>query len=138
MIRQLTDERHRRAERSREASLCVFTIVLLSAFAVTFIGGSKYADLQGRLWAFAVLGTLLAMIQLLIYNIVARQRQRAVLLVWAAMAALLASTPFIDTLDQLLTTVLTIDGVLFVVLLARSLAPSYHRQPVAREPAGRP
>jgi O-antigen/teichoic acid export membrane protein len=110
---------------------------VLSAWAVTFIGGSKYAGLQGRLWAFAVLGTLLAMIQLLIYNIVARQRQRTVLLIWAAMVALLACTPFIDTLNQLLTTVLTIDTVLFLVLLARSLAPSYHRQPETPEPVVR-
>ena len=45
----------------------------------SFVGGSQYAELEGRLWAFAVLGTLLAMLQLLIYNIVARQRQRTVL-----------------------------------------------------------
>ena len=73
------------------------------------------------------------MVQLLIYNIVARRRQRTVLLVWVAFVAVLVSTPFIDSVDALLTVVLSADTALFVVLLARSLAPSYHR-PVEAEP----
>jgi len=100
---------------------------LFSGLAVVFIGGPEYADLQSRLWVFAVLGTLLAMIQLLIYNIVARQRQRTVLLIWAALVALLVAAPFLDTLDTLLTTVVAIDSALFALLLVRSLAPSYHQ-----------
>jgi len=109
----------------------------LSALALVFVGGSQYADLQGRLWIFACLGTLLAMIQLLIYNIVARQRQRTVLLIWAALVALLAVSPFLNSLDALVSTVVTIDTVLFLVLLGRSLAPSYHRKVEDPEPAGR-
>jgi O-antigen/teichoic acid export membrane protein len=105
----------------------VLGTAVLAALAVVFIGGPEYGELQGRLWVFAVLGTLLAMIQLLIYNIVARQRQRTVLLVWAALVALLVVAPFIETVSALITAVVVIDGALFLVLLARSLAPSYHR-----------
>jgi len=105
----------------------VLGTAVLSALAVVFVGGSEYADLQGRLWVFAVLGTLLAMIQLLIYNIVARQRQRTVLLVWAALVALLVVARFLGSYTELVTAVVAIDGALFLVLLARSLAPSYHR-----------
>ncbi len=108
-------------------AVTVVGIAVLSGFAVVFIGGSQYSDLQGRLWAFALIGTLLAMLQLLIYNIVARQRQRAVLLVWGALAALALSAPFIDSLTFLLTVVVLVDTALFVVLLVRSLAPSYQR-----------
>jgi O-antigen/teichoic acid export membrane protein len=100
-------------------------VAVLSSLAVVFVGGSQYSDLQGRLWAFAALGTLLAMLQLMIYNIVARQRQRTVLLVWGAFLVLYAWTPFIDTLDTLLTVVLCVDAMLFLLLLARSLTPSY-------------
>ncbi|NUR09592.1 MAG: oligosaccharide flippase family protein [Nocardioidaceae bacterium] len=107
----------------------------LSSLAVVFIGGPEYADLQDRLWVFAALGTLLAMIQLLIYNIVARQRQRTVLLIWAALVALLVATPFISTLNELLTTVMVIDTTLFVLLLVRSLAPSYHAPAPEKEAA---
>jgi O-antigen/teichoic acid export membrane protein len=102
-------------------------VALLSSLAVVFVGGSQYSGLQGLLWAFAALGTLLAMLQLMVYNIVARQRQRTVLLVWAAFLVLYASTPFIDTLDTLLTVVLSVDALLFVLLLARSLTPSYFK-----------
>jgi O-antigen/teichoic acid export membrane protein len=105
----------------------VLGVLVLSGLAVVFIGGHEYADLQHRLWAFAALGTLLAMLQLLIYNIVARQRQRTVLLVWVALAALLAAAPLIGSLTALLTVVLLVDAALFLVLLARSLAPSYVR-----------
>ena len=46
-----------------------------------------------------LLGTLLAMLQLMVYDIVARQRQRAVLLVWAALrAAVRCAIPFVDSL----------------------------------------
>ncbi len=108
-------------------AVTVVGIAVLSSIAVVFIGGSEYADLQGRLWAFALIGTLLAMLQLLIYNIVARQRQRAVLLVWGALATLVLAAPFVSSLTFLLTVVVLVDTTLFVVLLVRSLAPSYQR-----------
>jgi O-antigen/teichoic acid export membrane protein len=114
-------------------AVTVLGTAVLASLALVFIGGGQYAGLQGRLWLFAVLGTLLAMIQLLIYNIVARRRQRTVLLVWVAFAVVLMSTPFINTVQQLLAVVLTTDTLLFLVLLGRSLAPSYHRQPAAEK-----
>jgi O-antigen/teichoic acid export membrane protein len=108
-------------------------VLVLSSIAVSFVGGSQYSDLEGRLWIFAFLGTLLAMLQLMIYNIVARQRQRTVLLVWAAFLVLYASTPFIDSMNTLLTVVVTVDALLFALLLARSLTSSYFEKtpPVA-------
>jgi O-antigen/teichoic acid export membrane protein len=106
-------------------AVTVAGVASLSELAVTFVGGPEYAGLQGRLWVFAALGTLLALLQLLIYNIVARQRQRAVLLVWAALAVLTLASPFVSSVTLLLSVVVGVDGVLFVLLLARSLTPSY-------------
>jgi O-antigen/teichoic acid export membrane protein len=104
-------------------------VAVMSSLAVVFVGGPQYSDLQDQLWVFAALGTLLAMLQLMIYNIVARQRQRTVLLVWAALVVLVAVATTVDSLTSLLNVVVCIDAVLFLVLLARSLAPSYHREP---------
>ena len=104
-------------------------VAALSSLAVVFIGGPQYADLQGRLWVFALLGTLLAMLQLMIYNIVARQRQRAVLLVWGALVLLVATASFVSSPTALVTVVVCLDAALFALLLARSLAPSYTREP---------
>ena len=124
------------AESARRMNLMALAVVLaiglstvlgtlaLSDLAVAFIGGPEYADLEGRLWAFAWLGTLLAMIQLLVYNVVARQRQRTVYVIWFAMGALLACSPWLESVNALLTTVIAIDSVLFGLLLLRAGARS--------------
>ena len=51
---------------------------------MVFVGGDEYAEIESQLWLFAVLGTVLAMLQLLVYSVLARQGQRSVYLVWAA------------------------------------------------------
>ena len=106
-------------------SVTTLGVAVLSSLAVVFVGGSQYAELQDQLWIFAALGTLLAMLQLMVYNIVARQRQRTVLLVWGAFLVLYASTPFVNAYETLLTVVVCVDALLFLLLLARSLTPSY-------------
>ena len=110
-------------------TVTVLGVAVLSQLAVVFIGGPEYAALQGRLWVFAALGTLLAMLQLMIYDVVARQHQRMVFVVWAGMALLLAAAPFLDSLTALLSTVVTIDALLFVVLLLASLRTSAPAEP---------
>jgi O-antigen/teichoic acid export membrane protein len=108
----------------------VLVTALLSRLAVVFIGGGEYGALQGRLWAFAVLGTLLAMIQLLVYNVVARQHRRMVFVVWGALIVVLCSTPFLASLTGLLGVVVCVDTALFVVLLMTG-----HREPRGAAPA---
>jgi O-antigen/teichoic acid export membrane protein len=102
----------------------VLGVAVLSSLAVVFIGGPEYAALQGRLWVFAALGTLLAILQLMIYDVVARQHQRMVFVVWAAMAVLLVAAPFLNSVSGLLVTVVSIDAALFVALLLASLRTS--------------
>jgi hypothetical protein len=113
-------------------AVTVLGVAVLSALAVVFVGGPEYADLQGRLWVFAALGTLLAMLQLMIYTIVARQDQWTVVLVWVALVVLAAASPLVGSLTFLLTLVVAVDAVLFAVLLARSLLPDRARD---RQPA---
>jgi O-antigen/teichoic acid export membrane protein len=114
-------------------AVTVAVVAVLSGLALVFIGGPEYAALQGRLWVFAVLGTVLAMLQLMVYDVVARQHQRMVLVVWAALAALVCVAPFVGTVNGLLTSVVIVDVVLLLVLLAASLlvrtpAPGPSRQ----------
>jgi O-antigen/teichoic acid export membrane protein len=104
-------------------------VAVLSRLAVTFIGGPEYADLQDRLWLFAALGTVLAMLQLMVYNVVARQRHRAVLAIWAALLTLAVVGPLTGSLSALLLLVLGLDVVLLAVLLV--LAGVRSRAPVA-------
>jgi O-antigen/teichoic acid export membrane protein len=99
----------------------VVGVLVLSGTAVTFVGGPEYSPLESRIWLFAIVGTLLAMIQLLVYSVVARQHQRAVYTIWAALAVLACAAPFVTSWPFLVGVVLTVDSTLFLVLLLLSL-----------------
>ncbi|MGN6723978.1 MAG: lipopolysaccharide biosynthesis protein, partial [Marmoricola sp.] len=92
----------------------------LSGLALVFIGGHQYSGVQGELWIFAILGTLLAMLQLLVYSVLARQGRWPVLLIWGALILLVVIGWQQSTLESLLWTVVAVDGVLFAILLGLS------------------
>jgi O-antigen/teichoic acid export membrane protein len=93
----------------------------LPGLAVEFVGGRAYIELVPLIWAFAAVGTVWAMIQLLVYDVVARQNKRSVLVVWAGMAALVALAPTVASMPFLLTAVLVIESVVLLVLVGLSL-----------------
>jgi O-antigen/teichoic acid export membrane protein len=103
----------------------------LSAWAVLFVGGQAYRDLQPIIWGFAAVGTLLAMVQLMVYSVVARQRQRSVLLVWGALLVLVVGAAFVDTVAGLLVVVASVQTGLLGVLLLLSLR---HPEPAPVDP----
>jgi O-antigen/teichoic acid export membrane protein len=92
-------------------------ILLLPGLALAFVGGSAYEGISDQLWLFAVLGTVLSMLQLLVYAVLARSGRRPVLLVWLAFAAVVILGLQTSTLTGLLTTVLTCDTALLLGLL---------------------
>ena len=102
-------------------SACTLGAWLFSGLALIFVGGSEYDDVQSMLWIFAVLGTLLSMLQLLVYSVLARRGTRSAYLVWVGVVVLLVATMSVTGLQQLVTTVTCVDAALFVVLLAVSL-----------------
>jgi len=93
---------------------------LLEDVALIFIGGDEYSEIASSLWMFAILGTALSMLQLLVYSVLARQGRRSVYLVWAAFLTVVGVGYFLDTIHQLITLVVTTDLVLFAVLLGLS------------------
>jgi O-antigen/teichoic acid export membrane protein len=94
---------------------------LLPRLAVEFIGGGEYGDLASLIWAFAAIGTIWSMIQLLVYNLVARQSKRAVGVVWAGLVALVAASPAVGSITFLITAVVVIESSVMLVLLALAL-----------------
>ena len=78
--------------------------------------------------AMAALGTALAMLQLLVYSVLARQGLRTIWFVWLALAGLVGGGLMTDSLVGLLTVVISVDLTLLVILLGLS----YHllRRPV--------
>jgi O-antigen/teichoic acid export membrane protein len=107
--------------------LAVVAAKLLSGVAMVFVGGAEFAEVEDLLWLFAVLGTVLAMLQLQVYAVVARQGRRTVLLVWGALVALVVLGLTADSVAGLVTVAVTVDAVLLAALTVVSLR-------IARQP----
>jgi O-antigen/teichoic acid export membrane protein len=94
---------------------------VFSGLAVAFIGGHAYAALNATIWAFAAVGTIWAMLQLLVYNVVAQQSKRAVGVVWAGLVVLVALAPLVTSVRFLLGAVVVVEGIVLLVLLGLGL-----------------
>ncbi|MDO7869404.1 lipopolysaccharide biosynthesis protein [Nocardioides jiangxiensis] len=101
-------------------AVAVLGALLLPGLAMVFVGGGEYAAIEPRLWMFAVLGTLLSMLQLLVYAVIARQGRYSVLLVWAALVGMVALGLTTGSLGGLLAVVIGADTALLVALLGLS------------------
>jgi O-antigen/teichoic acid export membrane protein len=89
-----TDDRARLRAVSVVASLgavAVVATVLLPQLAQIVTGGSKYAEVSDRLWLFAMSGSSLAIVHLLVFDALARRAHGIVVMIWTAVAAVLAS-----------------------------------------------
>lgn len=90
---------------------------VLSSLALIFAGGAKFGEIQGRLWLFAILGTLIALLQLVVYSVIARQGQRSIYIVWAALVGLLVGSTFMHSVTSLLLWVILVDSILLAALV---------------------
>jgi len=100
---------------------CTAGAWLLPDLTLVFVGGADYSEIADWLWLFALLGTFLSMLQLLVYAVLARRGQRSIYLVWLALVVLVGVGYTVSTLGALLALVLAVDGLLFVGLTALSL-----------------
>lgn len=101
---------------------CTLGAIVLHDVAMVFIGGGKYGAVESKLWLFALLGTALSMLQLLVYAVLARQGRISTYVVWVAVLALVGvGLTSISSLTGLLVLVSTIDAVLLALLLALSI-----------------
>ena len=107
---------------------------LLSGLALVFVGGNEYQEIESRLWLFAVLGTVLSMLQLMVYAVIASRGHRSVALIWVALAGLLGLGFLTETINQLVLAAIGVNAVLLAVLLVVTLRAV--REPV--DTAGEP
>lgn len=98
-------------------ALATLATAVLPGLALIFVGGSGYDGVRSRLWVFAVLGTLLACLMMVVYALLARGGQRSVYLTWLALAAIVGIGLTAHTVSALLTIVIAVDAVLVLVLL---------------------
>jgi hypothetical protein len=98
-------------------ALATLATAVLPGLALIFVGGSEYDDVRARLWIFAVLGTLLACLMMVVYALLARGGQRSVYLTWLALAAIVGLGLSVHSVTGMLTVVLAVDAALAMVLL---------------------
>jgi O-antigen/teichoic acid export membrane protein len=105
--------------------------IVFSGLAIAFVGGDQYAAIEPYTGLFAALGMVLAMIQLMVYEVVARQHRASVLILWAGLVAVASTAFFVDSVGSL---VLSVTIVNLLVLLTLVLDTLRHRTatPVAR------
>lgn len=90
---------------------------LLADVALLFIGGAEYAEVKAYLWLFALIGTVLSMLQLLIYSALAQRSLRASVAMWLAFSALVLMGLRTSNFADLALLVLLVDVALVVPLL---------------------
>jgi len=103
-------------------AVAVLGVLVLPDFAVLFVGGKSFEPIKADLWKFAIVGTLLSMIQLLVYSALARRQGRAVIVIWTALTLLVALALAVNVATSLVLVVATIDGLLFLALLGVALS----------------
>lgn len=67
--------------------LAVIATAVLPRVALVLAGGDEYSEISGRLWLFAIAGSCLALVHLLVFDALARHAHGIVVMIWAAVAA---------------------------------------------------
>lgn len=71
-------------------ALTVAGAAVLPRLALILVGGDRYDEVQGRLWLFALAGSLLAIVYLLVFDALAQHAHGIVVMLWGAVVAVLA------------------------------------------------
>lgn len=100
--------------------LCTAGVLALSDLVLALVGGEEFEEIVADLWLFALLGTVLALLQLVIYSVLARQGQRSTYAVWAALVVLVVGGLATDTVGGLLSWVVVVDATLLFLLVGAS------------------
>lgn len=108
-------------------AVAVLATAVLPDVALILVGGDKYAEITDRLWLFALAGSSLAVVHLLIFDALARHAHGVVVMVWVAVAAVAASAYGIGVgIDGLVITMAVVSAALALVVW---LAPQPSTQP---------
>jgi O-antigen/teichoic acid export membrane protein len=72
-------------------AVAVAATAALPHVAQILVGGSKYGEITGRLWLFALAGASLAIVHLLVFDALARHAHGVVVMIWFAVAVVAAT-----------------------------------------------
>ena len=107
------------------AMLGVLTVagtLVLPQLALILVGGDEYEGVRSRLWLFALAGSLLAIVYLLVFDALARHAHGVLVMIWGAVAAVLAAAYGLDVgITGLVVTIISVVGTLAVIVGAAPL-----------------
>jgi len=102
--------------------LAVGATVVLSPIALIVVGGNRYGDIESQLWLFALAGSMLAIVHLLVFDALARHAHGVTPLLWVAVVVVIGIAYGCDV--HITGLVLTIAGVATVLAAALLTIPS--------------
>ena len=98
--------------------VAVIATAVLPRVALILVGGSRYGEIADRLWLFALAGSLLALVHLLVFDALARHAHGVTPLLWGAVVAVVVIAYGVDVhITGLVLTVAGVAAALAVVLL---------------------
>ena len=95
----------------------------LPDFTLGFVGGPDFVGIRDDLWAFALLGTVLSALQLLIYADLSRPQDTSSLVLWIGLVVMVAAATTADSAPELVARVGVVDALLFLWLLVSRVVP---------------
>ncbi len=99
----------------------VIGTAVLPQLALILVGGDKYADISDKLWLFALAGSTLAVVHLLVFDALARHAHGVTPLLWVSVAAVVAIAYGLDV--HITGLVLTVSGVSTALAVTLLLMP---------------
>ena len=106
-------------------ALATAATAALPRLALLLVGGEQYAGVAGRLWLFALAGSALALVHLLVQDALARHAHRVVVVVWGGVVARLGLAYGLDV--HVTGLVATVAAVAALVALVAWFAPGRSR-----------
>ena len=100
-------------------ALGVVGCLALPDFVLGFVGGPDFVGVRDSLWAFALLGTVLSALQLLIYAALSRPHHTGSLMLWLGLVAMIGVAATASTAGELVARVCVVDALLLLALLVR-------------------
>jgi len=72
--------------------LVVLTVAVVPGLVLVFVGGEQYEEVTGVLWLFALLGTIQAIVHILMFGAIARRKHAVTVVVWCSVAVHVAAS----------------------------------------------
>jgi O-antigen/teichoic acid export membrane protein len=109
-------------------ALTVAGTAVLPRLALVLVGGDEYDAVRGRLWLFALAGSLLAIVYLLVFDALAQHEHGILVMIWGAVAAVFAAAYGLDVgITGLVLVVIVVSGTLAAVVGAAPLVTRRER-----------